>query len=65
LHAAVVVNCAWWCRNNIQPTVKTGNKEGKGGVYNFVTKRGFARKTQKSWTQVETGSSLRKYHQWS
>jgi Fe-S cluster assembly protein SufB len=29
-----------------QPT-KLETKEGKGGVYNFVTKRGFARKTQK------------------
>ena len=37
-----------------------GDKEGKGGVYNFVTKRGIARgKNSKiSWTQVETGSAI-------
>jgi Fe-S cluster assembly protein SufB len=39
-----------------------GNKEGKGGVYNFVP-RGSARKRKNSWTQVETGS-IYKYHQW-
>ena len=36
-----------------------GNKEGKGGVYNFVTKRGICHKNSKiSWTQVETGSAV-------
>lgn len=37
-----------------------GNKEGKGGIYNFVTKRGACRgKNSKiSWTQVETGSAV-------
>ncbi|WP_293875452.1 Fe-S cluster assembly protein SufB [Flavobacterium sp.] len=36
-----------------------GNKEGKGGVFNFVTKRGICEKKAKiSWTQVETGSAI-------
>ncbi|WP_423820088.1 Fe-S cluster assembly protein SufB [Salinimicrobium sp. TIG7-5_MAKvit] len=36
-----------------------GDKEGKGGVYNFVTKRGICEKNAKiSWTQVETGSAV-------
>ena len=37
-----------------------GNKEGKGGIYNFVTKRGICKgKNSKiSWTQVETGSAI-------
>ncbi len=37
-----------------------GDKEGKGGVYNFVTKRGLCRGdySKLSWTQVETGSSI-------
>ena len=37
-----------------------GDKEGKGGIYNFVTKRGICRgKNSKiSWTQVETGSAI-------
>src|SRR5690606_23088652 len=36
-----------------------GDKEGKGGVFNFVTKRGLAEKNAKiSWTQVETGSAV-------
>ncbi|MFQ6607614.1 MAG: Fe-S cluster assembly protein SufB [Fidelibacterota bacterium] len=37
-----------------------GDKEGKGGIYNFVTKRGACRgKNSKiSWTQVETGSAI-------
>ncbi len=36
-----------------------GNKEGKGGVYNFVTKRGICERNAKiSWTQVETGSAI-------
>ncbi len=36
-----------------------GNKEGLGGVYNFVTKRGICDRSAKiSWTQVETGSAI-------
>merc|ERR1712224_955738 len=36
-----------------------GNKNGKGGVFNFVTKRGLCNKNSKiSWTQVETGSAV-------
>ncbi len=36
-----------------------GDKEGKGGVYNFVTKRGICRERARlSWTQVETGSAI-------
>ena len=37
-----------------------GDKEGKGGVYNFVTKRGLCRgaSSKLSWTQVETGSAI-------
>jgi Fe-S cluster assembly protein SufB len=37
-----------------------GNKEGKGGIYNFVTKRGACRgvNSKISWTQVETGSAI-------
>jgi Fe-S cluster assembly protein SufB len=37
-----------------------GDKEGRGGIYNFVTKRGrcIGRNSKISWTQVETGSSI-------
>ncbi|MDY3978455.1 MAG: Fe-S cluster assembly protein SufB [Tidjanibacter sp.] len=37
-----------------------GDKEGKGGIYNFVTKRGLCRgeNARLSWTQVETGSAI-------
>jgi Fe-S cluster assembly protein SufB len=36
-----------------------GDENGKGGIYNFVTKRGICRKNAKiSWTQVETGSAI-------
>jgi len=36
-----------------------GDKEGKGGIYNFVTKRGICRENARlSWTQVETGSAI-------
>ena len=36
-----------------------GDAEGKGGVFNFVTKRALAEKNAKiSWTQVETGSAV-------
>nr|AZL88032.1 sufB protein [Harveyella mirabilis] len=38
----------------------SGNSKGKGGIYNFVTKRGICigKKSQILWTQVETGSSI-------
>jgi Fe-S cluster assembly protein SufB len=38
----------------------SGDKDGKGGIYNFVTKRGACRgvNSKISWTQVETGSSI-------
>src|SRR5213596_1128584 len=37
-----------------------GDKQGKGGIYNFVTKRGkcLGRRSKISWTQVETGSAI-------
>ena len=37
-----------------------GDKEGKGGIYNFVTKRGLCKGegSKISWTQVETGSAI-------
>ena len=37
-----------------------GDKEGKGGIYNFVTKRGICAgvNSKISWTQVETGSAI-------
>jgi Fe-S cluster assembly protein SufB len=37
-----------------------GDKEGKGGIYNFVTKRGLCQgaRSKISWTQVETGSAI-------
>ena len=37
-----------------------GNEEGKGGIYNFVTKRGLCegKNSKISWTQVETGSAI-------
>ena len=37
-----------------------GDKDGKGGIYNFVTKRGICRgdRSKISWTQVETGSAI-------
>ena len=37
-----------------------GDEEGKGGIYNFVTKRGICRgdRSKISWTQVETGSAI-------
>ena len=49
------------CRDQILHRTKLvpGNKEGRGGVYNFVTKRGIAHHRAKiSWTQVETGSAV-------
>src|SRR5680860_1168569 len=63
LHAAVVELVAMDDAEIKYSTVQNwypGDKEGKGGVYNFVTKRGDCRgKNSKiSWTQVETGSAI-------
>ena len=63
LHAAVVELIALDDAEIKYSTVQNwypGDKEGKGGVYNFVTKRGDCRgKNSKiSWTQVETGSAI-------
>ncbi len=63
LHAAVVELIALDDAEIKYSTVQNwypGNKEGKGGIYNFVTKRGDCRgKNSKiSWTQVETGSAI-------
>ncbi len=62
LHAAVVELIAMDDAEIKYSTVQNwypGNEEGKGGVFNFVTKRGLAEKNAKiSWTQVETGSAV-------
>ena len=62
LHAAVVELIALDEAEIKYSTVQNwfpGNKEGKGGVYNFVTERGICHKRSKiSWTQVETGSAV-------
>ena len=63
LHAAVVELIALDDAEIKYSTVQNwypGDKEGKGGVYNFVTKRGACRgrKSKISWTQVETGSAI-------
>jgi Fe-S cluster assembly protein SufB len=63
LHAAVVELIALDDAEIKYSTVQNwypGDKEGKGGIYNFVTKRGACRgKNSKiSWTQVETGSAI-------
>ena len=62
LHAAVVELIALDNAEIKYSTVQNwypGNKEGKGGVYNFVTKRGICHNSAKiSWTQVETGSAI-------
>ncbi len=63
LHAAVV---EIFTHENAEVKYSTvqnwypGDKEGKGGVYNFVTKRGicFGDNSKISWTQVETGSAV-------
>jgi Fe-S cluster assembly protein SufB len=62
LHAAVVELVA---RDGAQIKYSTvqnwypGDAEGKGGIYNFVTKRGVAHhRSRISWTQVETGSAV-------
>ena len=62
LHAAVVELIALDGGEIKYSTVQNwypGDKNGKGGIYNFVTKRGAAHKNAKiSWTQVETGSAI-------
>jgi Fe-S cluster assembly protein SufB len=62
LHAAVVELVALDDATIKYSTVQNwypGDKEGKGGIFNFVTKRGKAFKNAKvSWTQVETGSAI-------
>jgi Fe-S cluster assembly protein SufB len=63
LHAAVVELVALEGARIKYATVQNwypGDKEGKGGIYNFVTKRGDCRGANShiSWTQVETGSAI-------
>ena len=62
LHAAVVELVAHKDAEIKYSTVQNwypGNKQGKGGIYNFVTKRGLCLDDAKiSWTQVETGSAV-------
>ena len=63
LHAAVVELVALEGAQIKYSTVQNwypGDKEGKGGIYNFVTKRGDCRgaRSRISWTQVETGSAI-------
>jgi Fe-S cluster assembly protein SufB len=63
LHAAVVELVAMDNAEIKYSTVQNwypGNKEGKGGIYNFVTKRGICQgiNSKISWTQVETGSAI-------
>lgn len=62
LHAAIVeivVNDRAEVKYSTVQNWYPGDKDGKGGVYNFVTKRGICRESAKlSWTQVETGSAI-------
>ncbi|MCS6877670.1 MAG: Fe-S cluster assembly protein SufB [Geminicoccaceae bacterium] len=63
LHAAVVELIALDDAEIKYSTVQNwypGDREGRGGVYNFVTKRGLCRgkRAKISWTQVETGSAI-------
>ncbi len=63
LHAAVVELVALDDAEIKYSTVQNwypGDSEGKGGIYNFVTKRGACRgaRSKISWTQVETGSAI-------
>jgi len=63
LHAAVVELVALKDAEIKYSTVQNwypGNAEGKGGIYNFVTKRGICKgdNSKISWTQVETGSAI-------
>ena len=67
LHAAVVELIALDNADIKYSTVQNwypGDKNGNGGVFNFVTKRGICHQNSKiSWTQVETGSAVTwKYH---
>jgi Fe-S cluster assembly protein SufB len=63
LHAAVVELVAMERAEIKYSTVQNwyaGDKDGKGGIYNFVTKRGLCagESSKISWTQVETGSAI-------
>ncbi len=63
LHAAVVELVAHEGATIKYSTIQNwypGDKQGKGGIYNFVTKRGLCegRGSKITWTQVETGSSI-------
>jgi len=63
LHAAIVEIIAHDNAEVKYSTVQNwypGDKDGKGGIYNFVTKRGLCKGTNSkiSWTQVETGSAV-------
>lgn len=63
LHAAIVEIVAETDAEVKYSTVQNwypGDKDGRGGIYNFVTKRGLCRgdRSKISWTQVETGSAI-------
>ena len=63
LHAAIVEIVVMHDAEVKYSTVQNwypGDKEGKGGIYNFVTKRGICKgeNARLSWTQVETGSAI-------
>jgi Fe-S cluster assembly protein SufB len=63
LHAAIVEIVAEKSAEVKYSTVQNwypGDKEGKGGIFNFVTKRGLCRgdNSKISWTQIETGSAI-------
>jgi len=63
LHAAIVELVAMKDAKIKYSTVQNwypGDKDGKGGIYNFVTKRGLCagERSKISWTQVETGSAI-------
>ena len=63
LHAAIVELVAFENANIKYSTVQnwySGDEQGIGGIYNFVTKRGLCigKNSNISWTQVETGSSI-------
>lgn len=63
MHAAVVELVAMKDAEIKYSTVQNwypGDKDGKGGIYNFVTKRGICKgeNSKISWTQVETGSAI-------
>jgi Fe-S cluster assembly protein SufB len=63
LHAAIVELICFENAEIKYSTVQnwySGNDEGQGGIYNFVTKRGlcFGKHSKISWTQIETGSAI-------